>query len=67
MLGSVIVKLHPHRIFLQDTIELSTKGEIHFLEAQRVAPGIFRGGHSSDEGAKTFFLGYCKCQKSPKK
>ena len=32
MLGSVIVKLHPHRIFLQDTIELSTKGEIHFLE-----------------------------------
>ena len=33
-----------------------------------VAPGIFRrGGESSDEGAKIWFSGYCKCQKSPKK
>ena len=32
-----------------------------------VAPGIFRrGADSSDEGAKIWFLGYHKCQKSPK-
>ena len=27
-----INKLHPHRLLLQDTIELSTKGKIDFLE-----------------------------------
>ena len=33
-----------------------------------VAPGIFRrGADSSDEGAKIWFSGYYKCQKSPKK
>ena len=33
-----------------------------------VAPGIFRReADSSDEGAKIWFLGYYKCQKSPKK
>ena len=33
-----------------------------------VAPGIFRqGADSSDEGAKRWFSGYYKCQKSPKK
>ena len=33
-----------------------------------VAPGIFRrGADSSDEGAKIWFLGYYKYQKSPKK
>ena len=33
-----------------------------------VAPGIFRrGAESSDEGAKIWFSGYYKCQKSPKK
>ena len=33
-----------------------------------VVPGIFRrGADSSDEGAKIWFSGYYKCQKSPKK
>ena len=33
-----------------------------------VAPGIFRrGADSSDEGAKKWFSGYYKCQKSSKK
>ena len=32
-----------------------------------VAPGIFqRGADSSDEGAKIWYSGYNKCQKSPK-
>ena len=32
-----------------------------------VAPGIFRrGAESSDEGAKMWFSGYYKCQKSTK-
>ena len=33
-----------------------------------MAPGIFRrGADSSDEGAKIWFSGYCKCHKSRKK
>ena len=32
-----------------------------------VAPGIFRrGADSSDEGVTLWFLGYYKCQKTPK-
>ena len=32
-----------------------------------MAPGIFRrGADSSDEGAKMWLSGYCKCQKFPK-
>ena len=33
-----------------------------------LAPGIFRrGADASDEGAKIWFSGYYRCQKSPKK
>ena len=36
--------------------------------AAGVVPGIFRRGTDySDEGAKIWFSGYYKCQKSPKK
>ena len=38
-----------------------------FLCETGVAPGIFRrGADLSDEGAKIWFSGYHKCQKSPK-
>ena len=36
MLCPVLVKLHPHRLFLHDTTELNTKGEIHFRGAPRL-------------------------------
>ena len=32
-----------------------------------MVPGIFRRGQTSDEGAKMWFSGYYKCQKSMKK